>query len=254
MANQSKTSRTFMVGVATAALAATAVAPIASAASFSDTVGNTHEQAINALVEAGIIGGYPDGTFQPNRTLTRSDVVKMMGKWLVSLGYEVPSDYKTNPRFTDLTTKTNDELLKYSALVKDNRVFGGYEDGSLGPSKPITRENMAIVLVRAYDAIHKTDLVAYVGDQTFNRDVTDMAKAKAEARPSIDVLDYFNITGVSEFMPKNSTTRGQFASFLFKASNLEAPDQNLDKEAPKLNYTGKRILNWHKALRSPSRP
>ncbi|BAQ10672.1 hypothetical protein OXB_2201 [Bacillus sp. OxB-1] len=246
MTNQSKTSRTFMVGVATAALAATAVAPIASAASFSDTVGNTHEQAINALVEAGIIGGYPDGTFQPNRMLTRSDVVKMMGKWLVSLGYEVPSDYKTNPRFTDLTTRTNDELLKYSALVKDNRVFGGYEDGSLGPSKPITRENMAIVLVRAYDAIHKTDLVSYVGDQTFNRDVTDMAKAKAEARPSIDVLDYFNITGVSEFMPKNSTTRGQFASFLFKASRLEAPDQNLDKEAPKLIYTGEKNIELAK--------
>lgn len=246
MANHSKKSRRFMVGAATAALTATAIAPIASAASFPDTVGNTHEQAINALVDAGIIGGYPDGTFQPNRTLTRSDVVKMMGKWLVSLGYKVPSDYKTNPRFTDLTTRTNDELLKYAALVKDNRVFGGYEDGSLGPSKPITRENMAIVLVRAYDAIHKTDLYAYVADQNFDRDVRDLATAKAEARPYIDVLDYFNITGVTQFRPKESTTRGQFASFLYKASNMTPPDENTDKEAPKLVYTGEKTIRLDK--------
>ncbi|MFS0574073.1 S-layer homology domain-containing protein [Sporosarcina sp. 179-K 3D1 HS] len=246
MSINSKKSRKFMVGVATAALTATAVAPIASAAGFPDTVGNTHEKAIDALVEAGIIGGYPDGTFQPNRTLTRSDVVKMMGKWLVSLGYDVPSDYKTNPRFTDLTSKTNDELLRYAALVKDNRVFGGYEDGSLGPGKDITRENMAIVLVRAYNAIHKTDLISYVSEQDFKGDVTDLAKAKAEARSSIHVLDYFNITGVTNFRPKESTTRGQFASFLYKASTLEAPDQNVDKEAPKLNYTGEKIIELAK--------
>lgn len=242
--NQPKKYRNFMIGAASAALVASAVAPVVSAAEFSDVKGNTHEPAIKALVEAGVISGYPDGTFQPNKTLTRSDVVKMMGKWLVSLDYEIPADYKTNPRFKDLTSKSNDELLKYAALVKDNGVFNGYADGTLGAGLDITRENMAIVLVRAYDAIHKTDLVTVVKETEFDKDVTDLAKAKAEARPYIDVLDYFDITNpvAPQFNPKNTTTRGQFASFLYKTSNVEVGEE-VDTEAPKLVYTGEKTLN-----------
>lgn len=243
--NQPNKYRNFMIGAASTALVASAVAPLAaSAADFSDVKGNTHESAINALVQAGVINGYADGTFKPNKTLTRSDVVKMMGKWLVSLDYKVPTDYKTNPRFKDLTSKSNDELLKYAALVKDNGVFNGYADGTLGAGLDITRENMAIVLVRAYDAIHKTDLVTLVKETEFDKDVTDLAKAKAEARPYIDVLDYFDITNpvAPQFNPKNTTTRGQFASFLYKTSNVNV-EEEADTEAPKLVYTGEKTLN-----------
>ena len=225
MANQPSKYSKFLVGAASAALVASAVAPVASAADFSDVKGNTHEDAINALVKAGVISGYPDGSFLPNKTLTRSDVVKMMGKLLVSLGKEVPTDYKTNPRFTDQTSKTNDELLQASALVKDHGVFNGKENGSLDAAGDITRENMAIVLVRAYDAINKTDLVAHVKAQEFKKDVTDLATAKAEAQPFIDVLDFYDITNpvAPKFNPKATTTRGQFATFLFKTTAVEVP-------------------------------
>ena len=97
---QSAKYKKFIIGAASAALVASAVAPVASAKDFKDTKGNTHELAIDALSDAGVITGYPDGSFLPNKTLTRSDVVKLMGKWLVSEGYKVPTDYKTNMRFT----------------------------------------------------------------------------------------------------------------------------------------------------------
>ena len=76
-----------------------------------------------------------------------------------------------------------------------------------------------------YDAIHKTDLVTYVAGQEFNKDVTDLAKAKGEAQQYIDVLDFFDITNpvAPQFNPKDTTTRGQFASFLYKTSNVENP-------------------------------
>ncbi|AXI01181.1 S-layer homology domain-containing protein [Sporosarcina sp. PTS2304] len=223
MANQPTKYRKFVVGAASAALVASAVAPVVSAATFSDTKGNTHEEAINALSEAGVITGYPDGTFKPNKTLTRSDVVKLMGKWLISKGYEVPTDYKTKPRFADLKTTSNDELLKMSALVYDNGLFVGKPDGTLDASGDITRENMAIVLVRAFDRVHDIDLVSYVKAQDFKKDVTDLGKAKAEARPAIDVLDFFDITNPAapQFNPKSTTTRGQFATFVYKTANTD---------------------------------
>lgn len=223
MANYTSTKyKKFVLGAASAALVATAVAPVASAKDFQDTKGNTHETAIDALSDAGVITGYPDGTFLPNKTLTRSDVVKLMGKWLVTEGYEIPTDYKTNMRFTDLTSKSNDELLQYAAVVKDNGVFKG-SNGNLLAGDNITRENMAVVLVRAFDEVKDMELVTYVAAQDFEKDVTDLGKGKAEARPAIDVLDYFDITNPAApvFNPKNTTTRGQFATFLYKTINTD---------------------------------
>ncbi|GKV66240.1 MULTISPECIES: S-layer homology domain-containing protein [unclassified Sporosarcina] len=226
MANQPTKYRKFVVGAASAALVASAVAPVAFAADFSDTKGNTHEEAIKALSDAGVITGYPDGTFKPNKTLTRSDVVKLMGKWLVSEGYKVPADAQSKPRFADLKSTSNKELLEMAAVVFDNGVFVGTPDGKLDPTGDITRENMAIVIVRAFDRVHDIDLASYVAAQDFKKDVTDLGKAKAEARPAIDVLDFFDITNPAapQFNPKETTTRGHFATFLHKTLNADFSD------------------------------
>ncbi|GKV57393.1 hypothetical protein NCCP2222_33400 [Sporosarcina sp. NCCP-2222] len=146
-----------------------------------------------------------------------------MGKWLESEGYKAAADYKTNPRFIDLSSSSNEELLKYAALVKDNGVFVGTPDGKLDPTGNITRENMAIVLVRAFDRINDIDLATYVAGQDFKKDVTDRGTAKAEARPAIDVLDFFNITNPAApaFNPKATTTRGHFATFLHQFSTAD---------------------------------
>jgi len=228
---QSAKYKKFIIGAASAALVASAVAPVASAKDFSDTKGNTHEPAIDALSDAGVITGYPDGSFLPNKTLTRSDVVKLMGKWLVSEGYKVPTDYKTNMRFKDLTPKSNDELLQYAAVVKENGVFNG-SNGNLLAGDNITRENMAVVIVRAFDQVKDMDLVAFVKEQEFKKDVTDLAKAKAEARTAIDVLDFFDITNPAApaFNPKNTTTRGQFATFLHKSMNTDFSAVTVDAD------------------------
>jgi len=229
MKNKSITKK-LIIGSASALLVATAVAPVASAASFTDVNANSsHKQAIEALVDLNVISGYPDGTFKPSQTLTRSNVVKIMGKWLQSLGNTVPADYKTNLRFTDFTVNTDDELLQYGALVKDLGVFNGYQDGSLGASGTITRQNMAIVLIRAYDEINGTNLVDYVSNQTFTKDVIDLNDAKAEAKPFIDVLDFFDITNpiAPNFRPKETTTRAQFASLLYKTINIDQPVEDI---------------------------
>lgn len=222
MANQPKKYKKFVATAATATLVASAIVPVASAASLSDIAGNTHEEAITALVDAGVINGYPDGTFQPNKTLTRSDVVKLLGKFLVSKGHEVPGDYKTNVRFNDLSSSSNDELLKYAAVVYDAGVFNG-SNGNLLAADNITRENMAVVLVRAFDTLNNIDLVSYVQDQDYKKDVKDLYTAKSEARSAIEVLDFFDITNpaVANFNPKGSTTRGHFATFLYNTMNAD---------------------------------
>ena len=49
---------------------------------FKDTKGHWGEQDIDFLVEKGLMQGYPDGTFQPDRALTRAEYASMKAKEL----------------------------------------------------------------------------------------------------------------------------------------------------------------------------
>ncbi|MER2119803.1 MAG: S-layer homology domain-containing protein [Solibacillus sp.] len=219
MANQPKKYTKFVAAAATATLVASAIVPVASAAGFSDVADtNSHAVNINALVDAGIIQGYPDGTFKPNQELTRGQVVKMLGKWVEAQGFEIPADYATKARFNDVAVDAKDqELVKYAALVADTGVFNG-SNGALNASGKITRENMALVLDRAFKAINDTTLVE-LATEIEDVKVADLATAKAEAREAIQALRDLGITVVENFNPKNTVTRGQFASFLNKTIN-----------------------------------
>ncbi len=216
----------WVVGAASAALVASAIVPVASAASFSDIENSDHKDAILALADAKIVGGYTDGTFKPNAVVTRGNVTKFLGKWLVSEGYEVPADYATKARFTDLpTTAPDQELLQYAALVKDAGVFKGSND-QLMYTKNMSREQMAVVLVRAINTVYGVDLVADYKESDFKSTITDLDNATAnENREAIIALEYAGLTNVKAFNPKNTLTRGQFASFLNRTiTNIaEAP-------------------------------
>ncbi|MCP1143649.1 S-layer homology domain-containing protein [Lysinibacillus endophyticus] len=224
MANQPKKYKKFVATAATATLVASAIVPVASAAGFKDVANNDHATAINALADQGVINGYPDGTFKPNKELTRSDVVKLLGKYLVSKGYEVPADYSTVQRFNDVPVDYKDEeLVKYAALVKDTGVFKG-SNNNLNAANKITRGQMALVVVRALDTLNDTDLVKFVAGQDFDKEVIDLNSASKEQQGAIDVLDFFDITKTAKFNPNNTTTRGQFASFLYRAINTDFSD------------------------------
>lgn len=209
-----------LASTAAVAVVASAIVPVASAASFKDLNGHMYQNEILALVDAGVINGYPDGTFLPNNSLTRSDVVKLLGKYLVSLGHEVPADYKTKMRFTDLTAKSQDELLQYAALVKDVGVFQG-SAGQLMHRDEMRRDQMATVLVRAFNVINDFDYAAHVKEQGFTSTISDLNRTTVEHQTNIAVLDYYDMVKGASFNPKDMTKRGQFAYFLYHMLQIE---------------------------------
>lgn len=226
MANQPKKYKKFVATAATATLVASAIVPVASAAGFTDVANNSHEEAINALADAGIINGYADGTFKPNQTINRGQVVKLLGRWLETEGFEVPADWDTKQRFNDLPLTAEKELVKYAALAKDAGVFAG-SNGNLNFTQTMQRQQMAVVLVRAINEIYELDLVKEYKAAKFKSEISDLDKAfSAEQREAITALEYAELTNAANlpgksFKPADSITRGQFASFLYRTINLE---------------------------------
>lgn len=224
MANQQSKYKKFVATAATATLVASAIVPVASAAtpSFSDIAGNDHENNIKELAELGFIGGYTDGTFKPGNSVTRGQVALMLGKWAQAEGVEVPADYATKAYFNDVPASATEDNKKMYALVKAAGIFEG-SNGSLNPGQEISRQHMAVVLNSAFKAVYGKSLVEVAGD-TSDVSVGDIEKVSADYRDEVLALKALGITKPANFNPTGKVTRGQFASFLNATIKVDAEE------------------------------
>ncbi|KGR83934.1 S-layer homology domain-containing protein [Lysinibacillus odysseyi] len=220
MSGSNKFSKNTKLFMSTSLIVSAAIVPFSSSfveAKFVDVSGNTHETAINALAERNLLKGYSNDIFKPYEQLTRSHVVKIIGRYLVEEeNLRIPSDYKTNIRFADLKNSQDDELLRYAAVVADSNIFIG-SNGNLNPGSYITREQIALVVMRMFDKHFNINSSGYVKAQpNFETAITDLNSADPGAVDAINMIDYFDITVVKEYQPKTYTGRGQFASFIYR--------------------------------------
>jgi uncharacterized repeat protein (TIGR02543 family) len=113
-----------------------------STTTLSDITGNWAQKDIEKLVSLGYISGYPDGTYKPDSQITRAEFCVIMDK-VLNLA---PSTNETQT-FTDVnSTAWYDQTVEtavYAGIVK------GYNDGTFRPNAPISRQEMACVLVQA---------------------------------------------------------------------------------------------------------
>ena len=124
--------------------AAAAAPPVpALALSFTDVPDSywAHD-AIYELSSQGYVNGYPDGTFKPGSQIIRAEFVTIMDKVLKLTSYTPQA-----PMFSDV----NPDDWFYQGV--DTAVYAGiakgYGDGTFGSDRPITREEIACVLVQA---------------------------------------------------------------------------------------------------------
>lgn len=98
---------------------------------FSDLAdGAWYIPAVTAMSEAGVINGYPDGTFRPDRYITRAEFIAMLMRTKDIQSFsDIP--------FTDVTSDLWSADSIYTAYT--NGYISGYEDGTFRPDSPITR-------------------------------------------------------------------------------------------------------------------
>lgn len=184
----------------------------ASASGYKDvTKESSHYDNIFRANELGIMTGYGDGTFKPNGQLSRGNVVKALGKYVVKGSGLTPEEYvKTYkiasvPNFSDVPDSWADqELVMYSKIVKDMGIFKG-SNNRLMAGNLITRDQMAEVLARtfAFRDLPGTPKI---------RDIGGSAYAK-----SIEILFENGISVANPYHPRATTSRAQLATFLVRS-------------------------------------
>lgn len=173
-------------------------------ATFPDIVGHWAEANIEALVNAGVITGYPDGTFKPNKTITRAEFATAVVK-----------AFNLAPKSGKVFNDTANHWAKdYIATAAAYGYVSGYNDTTFGPNDLITREQMALLIVNA------TGLTEANNAKTF----VDEANISDWAKDGVAIASGNNlITGYPDntFKPKGNATRAEAVTILLNALTLE---------------------------------
>jgi len=128
----------YLMVIVLALVLSVSAAGFASAAGFSDVPDNYWAKAqIDKWVDQGLTGGYQDGTYKPGQQISRAEFVA-----LVNRSFSIQGSGNA-AGFTDV----NATAWFYSEVDKAN-YMAGYQDGTFGPNKSITRQEAAAIIAR----------------------------------------------------------------------------------------------------------
>lgn len=105
--------------------------------------GGSSKPVLNKEDHFAFLTGYPDGSFGPNRNMTRGEVATMFANLLTEK--MKPGKVYENT-FTDVPADL--WCANYIGYVQQFGLISGYEDGSFRPDAPITRAEFATIACR----------------------------------------------------------------------------------------------------------
>ena len=173
---------------------------------FTDTADHWAKGAIAQAYANGMVNGYGEGIFKPNQTMTRAEFTK-----IIVSGLNLP-DTEQQLSFAD-----NDQIAEWAVPYVEQavaaNVITGYTDNTFGPSKNITRAEMAVMVVKALGLEVQEN-----AELTF----ADAEQIPAYAKPYIAVaVEKGLIVGLegNKFGPNQSATRAEAATVVLRAAN-----------------------------------
>lgn len=140
-------------------------------AALTDISKNWAKDSIQRLVKAGVLNGYPDGTFRPDNYLTRAEfcIVICAAMDLSTSGVESP--------FADTADAW---AAPYIGAAYEAGYVNGKGGSLFGPEEWITREQMAVILCRA-KGLTSTKAASFTDADSISGWARDAVNAAAEA-------------------------------------------------------------------------
>lgn len=158
---------------------------------------NRRAAELNRTDHFAFLVGYTDGTFGPERNMTRAEVTTMFARLLTE---QIEADKTYSNTFSDVPKGY--WAANYIGYMQQFGIITGYSDGSFRPDAPVTRAEFAAIASR-FEKLTE-------GSKSFT-DVTDTYWA----------VRYINfaatrgwVTGYSDgtFKPENTITRAEVAA------------------------------------------
>ena len=171
---------------------------------------NRKAAELNRTDHFAFLVGYTDGTFGPERNMTRAEVTTMFARLLTE---QIEADKTYSNTFSDVPKGY--WAANYIGYMQQFGIITGYSDGSFRPDAPVTRAEFAAIASR-FEKLTE-------GSKSF----TDVSDTYWAARYINFAATRGWVTGYSDgtFKPENTITRAEVAAVTCRLLERSA-DQN----------------------------
>ena len=213
-----------------AAILLLSVSPAFAARTFVDVPADSwFADAVKEFTKAGYVRGVSDTQFEPRGTMTRAMVVTILSR--MGGGKAADSQTKT---FSDVESTA--WYAEPVAWAVQNDVAMGMPDGTFTPKEPITREQMATFLWRYMCMRYEFDHDKFFAEQAFSASdpVSEWAQEAVHMMIGAGIMKGRAQTdGTVKFDAKDTCTRAEAVTMLYRMEQLELPDREPQVEPDK---------------------
>ncbi|MGI6254876.1 MAG: S-layer homology domain-containing protein [Acutalibacter sp.] len=118
---------------------------VTASSSFTDVSGHWAVDAITWAEQAGVVSGYGNDTFQPERSVSREELAQMLYNYATIKGYDLAAEGDLS-RFPD-----GGKVQPWAAIAmkwaNGNRLINGHDNGTLDPGGNATRAQAATIFM-----------------------------------------------------------------------------------------------------------
>lgn len=205
------------------------------AESNSDITGHWAEGQIRAWLEKGLINGYPDDTFKPNKDISRAEFMSLVNK---AFDYNEASEID----YTDVSPDS--WYAGVVAVAKKAGYIDGYPDNTIKPNAPITRQEATVIIAKIKNLDENE-----AGLDSF-KDAKNIANWSKGAVGAVVLADIMKGYPDDTFKPGNPIKRGEAVVALDKALNYEAGDVIFDKAGTYGPETGQNTIKGNVVIKA----
>lgn len=185
---------------------------------FTDIADSGYRDYISLGQAAGIVNGYPDGTFRPNRPVTRAQYITMLYNMCGR-----PEVITPGLLFKDTASISAPYLdaVKWGVV---NGIINGYGDNTFRPDQQITRAQMAAFSYRLMKLAVGGEFKDEVKADCGFKDSASIAKDYKEAvnvMSNLGIITGFDTNGDGKgdtFRPNATANRGQAATIIVRVA------------------------------------
>lgn len=167
---------------------------------FTDIKNHWAKENIEKLITKGIVSGYPDGTFKPDKTITRAEFASMLC-----------NVFKFKDKGNNIFADTKEHWAKDNiSKAASAGVVSGYDAYNFGPDDLITREQMAVMIARANN-------LAPIQEEL---DFSDNNRISSWAKPSMVIVNKQGIMAGypdNTIKPQGKASRAEAVTVIVKA-------------------------------------
>lgn len=178
---------------------------------FTDTAGHWASSAIQQAGLLGMVDGYPDQSFKPDRQVTRAEFVVMMAKALNGEGNTGKLSFEDRSLIGPWALEAIQWAVS-EGLVK------GYQDGSFRPNQSISRAEMAALISRFLGLAPEGSITGFRDQQ----DIPTWAEKEVAAAAEAGIV---NGRSANRFAPLDSATRAEAVVMILRMLENENRQQ-----------------------------